>query len=249
MSAKPLHSSDVSFFCTATRDWRKLASRIFVVQWAGWRRFLRDFVVIQIGFFFFGLSIDIVVQAGIGTAPWVVLEKGLTNHISLSLGQANLLVAFLIILFDVILKEPLGWGSVSNMLFVGLWVDLLRPFVPAVPPIMWIQVLYLLLGALVMGFATAVYVGVNAGAGPRDSLMLAISRMARVSLRGARTILETSVVVIGWLLGGPVWLGTVIFALAIGPSVQLAFRLLRINPPKWNGARPTGHESRGLSVC
>ncbi len=186
--------------------------------------------MIQIGVCLFCLSADIAVQAGIGTAPWTVLEKGLTNHFPISLGQANVFVAFLVILLDVILKEPLGWGSVSNMLFIGLWIDLVRPLLPVIPEILWVQVLYLLLGTITMGFATAIYVGVNAGAGPRDSLMLAISRVAKTSIRSARTILEIIVVLIGWLLGGPVWLGTIIFSIAIGPAVQLAFHVLNIKP-------------------
>jgi uncharacterized membrane protein YczE len=121
------------------------------------------------------------------------------------------------------------------MLSIGIWIDVVKPFVPAISGNLWLQIPYLLLGALVMGFATAVYVGVNAGAGPRDSLMLAVARLGKVSVRMSRTIIEIGVVLTGWLLGGPVGLGTLIFALAIGPAVQLAFRLLRVNPPQRAG--------------
>jgi uncharacterized membrane protein YczE len=79
-----------------------------------------------------------------------------------------------------------------------------------------------------MGFATAIYIGVDAGAGPRDTLMLGISKVGKVSVRVARTCLEVTVVILGWLLGGPVWLGTLIAALAIGPAVQFAFKILRV---------------------
>jgi len=108
-------------------------------------------------------------------------------------------------------------------------VDALKPLAPAVPPLWWLQVPYLLLGVLVMGFATAIYVGVKAGAGPRDSLMLAVSRRLKVPLRTARTGIEVIVVVVAWLLGGAIGVGTLIFALTIGPAVQLAFRLLRVS--------------------
>ena len=131
---------------------------------------------------------------------------------------------------DVLLRQPLGWGTIANMLSIGVWVDWLKPFVPAAPLAWWIRVPYLLLAVLVMGFATAVYVGVNAGAGPRDSLMLAVSRLGKVSVRVARTSIEIGVVLVGWLLGGPVGVGTLLFALSIGPAVQLAFRLLRVRP-------------------
>lgn len=197
-------------------------------RWMGWRRFAYDFFVIQIGFLLFGLSIDIMVQANLGLSSWDVLHMALTYHFPISLGEASIGVAFVVVLVDVILREPLGWGTIMNMLFIGIWVDALKPFVPAVPSVFWVQVVYLLLGTLVMGFGTAVYIGVDAGAGPRDSLMLALSRIGKVSLRWSRTLLESATVLVGWLLGGPFWLGTIISAVTIGPAVQLAFRILRV---------------------
>ncbi len=194
----------------------------------GWRRFAYDFLVIQIGFLLFGLSIDMMVQADLGLSSWDVLHMALTYHFSISLGEASIGVAFVVVLVDVILREPLGWGTIMNMIFIGVWVDVLRPFVPAAPSVFWVQVVYLLLGTLVMGFGTAIYVGVDAGAGPRDSLMLALSRIGKLSLRWSRTLLESATVLVGWLLGGPFWLGTIISAVAIGPAVQFAFRILRV---------------------
>ena len=197
-------------------------------RWMGWRRFAYDFFVIQIGFLLFGLSIDIMVQANLGLSSWDVLHMALTYHLPISLGEASVGVAFVVVLVDVILREPLGWGTIMNMFFIGAWIDALKPFVPAVPSVLWVQVVYLLLGTLVMGFGTAIYIGVDAGAGPRDSLMLALSRIGGVSLRWSRTLLESATVLVGWLLGGPFWLGTIISAIAIGPTVQLAFRILKV---------------------
>ncbi len=105
---------------------------------------------------------------------------------------------------------------------------MLKPFVPSVPGVFLFQILYLLLGTLIMGFATAIYIGVDAGAGPRDSLMLALARLGRTSLRLSRTCLEVTTVAVGWLLGVPAWIGTLIYALTVGLAVQLAFRLLRV---------------------
>jgi len=207
----------------------RLVARDFIkFRWRGWRRFAYDFFVIQIGFLLFGLSIDIMVQANLGLSSWDVLHMALTYHFPISLGEASIGVAFVVVLVDVILREPLGWGTIMNMLFIGAWIDALKPFVPAVPGVLWVQVVYLLLGTLVMGFGTAIYIGVDAGAGPRDSLMLALSRIGKVSLRWSRTLLESATVLVGWLLGGPFWLGTIISAVAIGPTVQLAFRILRV---------------------
>ena len=198
----------------------------------GWRRFAYDFLVIQIGFLLYGLSIDMMVQANLGLSSWDVLHMALTYHLPVTLGQASIGVGFVVVLLDVILREPLGWGTITNMIFIGVWVDALKPFVPTIPSVFWAQVAYLLLGTLVMGFGTAIYVGVDAGAGPRDSLMLALSRIGKTSLRWSRTLLESTTAVIGWLLGGPLWLGTIVFAVTIGPAVQLAFRVLKVKSSK-----------------
>jgi len=211
---------------------RFVAREIFKFNWIGWRRFAYDFFVIQIGFMLFGLSINMMVQANLGLGPWDVLHMALTHHFPISLGEASIGVAFIAVLVNMILGEPLGWGTITNMIFIGVWVDALKPFVPTTPSIFWVQIAYLLLGTLVMGFATAIYIGVDAGAGPRDSLMLALSRIGKTSVRWSRTLLESTAAVVGWLLGGPLWLGTIIFAIAIGPAVQLAFRLLRVHTSK-----------------
>lgn len=205
-----------------------MLSEFFKFQWKGWRRFAWDFFVIQIGFLLFGLSIDVIVQASMGLDSWDVLQMALTYHLPITLGEANIAIAFLVVLIDIILKEPMGWGTLANVVFIGVWVDVLRPYVPSVPQLILLQIAYVLLGTLIMGFATAVYVGVNAGAGPRDSLMLAMSRLGKTSLRVARTGIEVTVVALGWFLGGPAWLGTLIAAIAIGPAVQLGFKLLKV---------------------
>ena len=203
----------------------------------GWRRFAWDFVVIQIGFLLFGLAIDVMVQASLGLDPWDVLQMALTYHLPITLGESNIGVAFIMILVDVALKEPLGWGTIANMIFIGVWVDILRPYVPLVPGSFLVQLGYLLLGVLIMGFATAIYIGVNAGAGPRDTLMLALSRLGKTSVRIARTIIEVTVVVVGYMLGGPAWLGTLVSALAIGPAVQLGFKILKVRTPNSERAK------------
>ena len=200
----------------------------FKFQWKGWKRFAWDFFVIQIGFLLFGLSIDVIVQASLGLDSWDVLQMALTYHLPITLGESSIGVAFLVVLIDIILKEPLGWGTLANVVFIGVWVDILRPYVPSVPHLILIQIAYLLLGTLIMGFATAVYVGVDAGAGPRDTLMLALSRLGKTSLRVARTAIEVTVVALGWFIGGPAWLGTLIAAIAIGPAVQLGFKVLKV---------------------
>jgi uncharacterized membrane protein YczE len=208
-----------------------VAGEVFRFHWFGWRRFAHDFLVIQIGFVLFGASIDMMVQANLGLSSWDVLHMALTYHLPISLGEASIGVAFIIVVVDAILREPLGWGTLANMVFIGVWVDLLKPYVPTIPGVFWVQFAYLLLATLTMGFATAIYIGVDAGAGPRDSLMIAFARIGKTSLRLSRTILEVTAVLVGWFLGGPFWLGTIVSAITIGPAVQFAFNALRIRRP------------------
>lgn len=208
-----------------------MAGEVFRFHWFGWRRFAHDFLVIQIGFVLFGASIDMMVQANLGLSSWDVLHMALTYHLPISLGEASIGVAFIIVVVDAILREPLGWGTLANMVFIGVWVDLLKPYVPTIPGVFWVQFAYLLLATLTMGFATAIYIGVDAGAGPRDSLMIAFARIGKTSLRLSRTILEVTAVLMGWFLGGPFWLGTIVSAITIGPAVQFAFKVLRIRRP------------------
>jgi len=206
-----------------------LVSR-FRFQWKGSRRFARDFLIIQIGFLIFGLSIDVIVSASLGLDSWDVLQMALTYHLPITLGQSTIGVSILIGIIDIILKEQLGWGTIGNMIFIGLWVDILKPYVPSMPHLLPLQIAYVLLGTLIMGFATAIYVGVDAGAGPRDSLMIALSRLGKTSIRITRISIDIAAVIVGWLLGGPVWLGTLIAAIAIGPAIQLGFKVLRVRP-------------------
>jgi len=216
--------------------------QFITVQWKGWKRFARDFLIIQIGFLLFGLAINVLVQASVGLDSWDVLQMALTYHFPLTLGESSIVVAFLIILADIALREPLGWGTVANMIFIGVWVDALKPYVPSVPQIFPIQVAYLLVGTLIMGFATAIYIGVDAGAGPRDTLMLALSRLGKISVRVSRTCIEVTVVVVGWLLGGPAWVGTLIAAIAIGPAVQFGFKVLGVH-------QTTIHNNLATQAC
>ena len=221
--------------------------QFFQFKWLGWRRFARDFTIIQIGFLLFGVSINVIVRASIGLDSWDVFQMALTYHLPMTLGESSIAVALLVVLFDLILREQLGWGTIANAIFIGVWVDLLKPYVPGVPEFIPIEIAYLLLGTLIMGFATAIYIGVDAGAGPRDTLMLGISRVGRVSVRVARTCIEVSVVALGWLLGGPVWLGTLIAAFVIGPAVQFAFKLLRVREKTSSWSRQGNTEAKKIS--
>ena len=195
-----------------------------------WQTFPRDFVVIQIGFAFFALAIAFLIQSNLGTSPWVVLEVAVIKYIPITPGQSGILTGAVVLLLALALREPVGWGTLGNIICIGLWEDVALHYLPIMKDNLPGQVLYLVLAVLVMAGATAIYIGVNAGAGPRDSLMIAVARATGLSVRVARAGIEIAVVTSGWLLGGPVGIGTLAFALAIGPAVQTAFRIFKVGP-------------------
>ncbi len=128
----------------------------------------------------------------------------------------------------LLMREPVGWGTLGNIVFIGPWTDLFLFLIPDVRDSLLLQAAVLLAGVWIMGLATALYIGVDAGAGPRDSLMLAVARVSGWSLRVSRAVIEITVVAVGWLLGGPAGIGTAVFALLIGPAVQWNFKLLGV---------------------
>lgn len=197
-----------------------------------WNTFVRDFIVIQIGFAIFGLSIALMIRSHLGTTPWAVLEVALSQLTGIRPGRMSILVGAIVLMGALALREKIGWGTLSNILFIGLWEDMFLFYIPPIEDRLLLQSVMLLSAILMMGIATAIYIGVHAGAGPRDSLMLAFHRTTRISIRLGRAIIEIIVVAIGWFLGGPLGFGTVIFALLIGPSVQWGFKLFKVRPHK-----------------
>ena len=197
-----------------------------------WNTFIRDFFVIQIGFLLYGLGITLIVRANLGTGTWLVLEVALANIFGIKIGTMTVYMGFIVLIIGLALREQVGWGTLGNILSIGPWLNLFLDLISPPKDNLALQIGIFLLGVFIQGVATAVYIGVDAGAGPRDSLMLAIHRTTGVSIRVARGAIEIVVVLIGWLLGGPLGVGTVIFALLIGPSVQWAFKLFNVHPHK-----------------
>ena len=197
-----------------------------------WKTFPRDFVIIQIGYALFGLSIALLIRANLGTGPWAMLEVALSQILDLTPGTMSVIVGFVVLGGSLMMREPIGWGTLGNIMFIGPWEDLALSLIPSLTGNLPLQSAMLLGGILIMGIASAVYIGVDAGAGPRDSLMLAVKRLSRRSLRQARGAIEITLVLVAWLLGGPAGIGTLVFAILIGPSVQWAFKLFNVQPHK-----------------
>ncbi|MCX6068772.1 MAG: hypothetical protein NT121_23985 [Chloroflexi bacterium] len=195
-----------------------------------WKSFPLDLLKIQLGFGLFGMSVAILIRANLGTSAWAVLDVALSQIFHVTPGTITVLMGFVVLSLVLIMREPIGWGTLANILSIGPWEDFSLWLIPSVKDNLPLQISMLLIAIAILGLSSAIYIGVDAGAGPRDSLMLAIKRKTGASIRVARGAIEVTVVVIGWLLGGPAGLGTIVFALLIGPSVQMGFKLFKVQP-------------------
>ena len=175
---------------------------------------------LYLGLVAYGVSLALMYRGDLGLAPWDVLHSGLIQHLPITIGQAVVLVSFAVLLLWIPLREMPGLGTISNALVVGFAADATLALLDRPGP-MVLRVALMVGGILLCGLATALYIGAQLGRGPRDGLMTGFARRTGRSIRLVRTLLEVSVVVIGVLLGGTIGVGTVLFALAIGPLTQL----------------------------
>lgn len=208
-------------------------------------RLARRLPQLLIGLVLYGVSLAMMVRGGIGLAPWDVLHSGFIQRVPITLGQAVVLFSFLVLVLWVPLREKPGLATIANALLVGTAADVtLAVLVPADGLVG--RVALIVGGVVLCAAATAIYVGAQLGRGPRDGLMTGLARRTGLSLRLVRTGLEIAVVVIGLLLGGVLGLGTVVYALAIGPLTQamLPVFVVRLSAPgvgtPVSGAVPTG---------
>jgi uncharacterized membrane protein YczE len=181
------------------------------------------------GLFLCAVGILCFLEARLGLPPWDVLHQGIARHTPLSFGAANQVVGVIVLLVAWTLGARVWIGTVSNAVLIGGFIILLQPLHavqslsdwPLVP-----RVGLLLIGLICFGVGTAFYIGANLGAGPRDSLMLVGSRRTGIRIGAVRALLEISVLLVGFLLGGTVGVGTLAFAALIGPSVEASFWLV-----------------------
>jgi uncharacterized membrane protein YczE len=183
-------------------------------------RLTRRLSQLAIGLVLYGVTLAMMIRATLGNASWDVLHQGMARHLPISIGTAVIVMSLVVLLFWIPLRERPGLGTIANSFVVGLVADeCLRLF--DAPDAIWERVLLMLGGVVLNALATALYIGSQFGPGPRDGLMTGLHRRTGLSIRLVRTGLEVFVVAIGWVLGGVVGIGTVLYAVAIGPLVQL----------------------------
>ena len=189
-------------------------------------RIVRRLVQLYLGLALYGFSTALLVQATLGLSPWDVLHQGLAERTGLSIGTCTIGVGVLVLLLWIPLRQKPGLGTISNAILVGVAVDASLRFVPE--PEEWVvQALFIVAGVVLNGMATGFYIGAGMGPGPRDGLMTGLAARGH-SIRVVRTGIEVTVLIAGWLLGGSVGIGTVAYALGIGPLSHIFIPMFTI---------------------
>lgn len=191
------------------------------------------------GLLLYGFTMALMVQSGLGLDPWDVFHEGLTHHVPLSFGNVVIVIGAIVLLLWIPLKQRPGIGTVLNVLLIGLAADAGIALIAA-PDELWARIALLVIGVVGNGVAGALYIGARLGAGPRDGLWVALVERTGLTVRVVRTGIELTVLATGFLLGGTVGVGTVLYALAIGPLVQFFLGRLGGTYRDENSASPRG---------
>lgn len=178
-----------------------------------------------VGLFVYALGIIVTIQADLGLTPWNTFHQGIALHTGITLGQAISGVGLIIIIFNIIMKENVGLGTIMNMFLIGTFVDIISKvgIIPKSQSLLT-GILMLIIGMFIIAFASWLYIGSGLGAGPRDGMMVSLVKMTGKPVGVVRGSIEILVLIVGFILGGKVGIGTPIMAFLIGPIVQITFK-------------------------
>ena len=179
------------------------------------------------GLYVFGFGIALMVHAAIGLGPWDIFAQGFSRVLHISYGWASVIVSIIVLLCWIPLKQRPGFGTVMNAVLIGLFADTVFPILPPLDAY-WQQLGMFILGMLLLAVATGLYISANYGMGPRDGLMVGTARVSGWAIWKVRTGYELIVMSIGWAMGGQLREGTLIFALCIGPLMQISLKLFGV---------------------
>ena len=210
---------------------------------------VRRFVQLFVGLFLYGIGIALIVRGELGVAPWDVLTQGIAKQTGLNFGLITVITSGIVLLLWIPIRQKPGFGTIMNALLVGPFADLGLWLIPSGLDL-WARILLLGAGIVVLAIATGLYIGAHFGPGPRDGLMTGLHRVTGWRIWIVRTSIEVVVLAIGWALGGDVGIGTVAFAVLIGPLCGYAIPLFAIRrsgamPAQ---ARPVARRTRAASA-
>lgn len=186
---------------------------------------------LNLGLFIYGLALSMVVNARVGIPPWDVFAQGISLQLHTSYGVASIIVSSIVLIFWIPLKIKPGVGSIMNAILIGLWMDFWTPLLPKLD-LYWENLAMFLLGMCTVAFATGLYITSNLGSGPRDGLILGLTKRLGWKVWQVRTMIEVLVLGIGWAMGGQVREGTLIFAVCIGYLMQGSLKFFKYQPNK-----------------
>ncbi|MDA8477530.1 hypothetical protein NNO04_02250 [Citrobacter sp. Awk 4] len=190
---------------------------------------LRRLVQLYLGLALYGVSTAMFVRADLGADPWNVFHLGVANLLSMNIGIVMIGVGVLVLLLWIPLRQRPGLGTLSNVIVIGLAADAALAIMPGVESLL-VRAVLLVSAVIVNALATSMYIGAGFGAGPRDGLMTGIHARTGWPVHSIRTAIEVSVLLSGWLLGGALGVGTVLYALAIGPLIQICLPWFHYSP-------------------
>ncbi|MGA9309017.1 MAG: hypothetical protein WBV74_01445 [Pseudonocardiaceae bacterium] len=191
------------------------------------------------GLALYGVSMALLIRSRLGNMPWDVLHQGLASHLHRSIGTVSIVVGAIVLLLWIPLREKPGFGTISNVVVIGISVDAALTLLPVMDSLP-VRGLLAAAGIVLNAVATAAYIGARLGPGPRDGLMTALVRRTGGSVRRVRSVIEIAVVASGWALGGTLGVATVLYALAIGPLVQILLPRLTVGRSSATAGPGTG---------
>jgi uncharacterized membrane protein YczE len=185
---------------------------------------LNTLTILVIGLWIFGTGDAAIIAAGLGVAPWTVLAQGIGIQFDWTIGQATFFISVIVLFLWIPLKEKPGVGTILNAILIAAAIDVMEPYLPH-PEQQIYQFIQVLLGTILVGIGSGFYLTANLGPGPRDGWMTGLQRITNIPIGRVRTTIEIIALLIGWKLGGVFGLGTIIFAILIGPVVALFLQL------------------------
>jgi uncharacterized membrane protein YczE len=213
---------------TSVRRWLAPARTVPVTRWRApsrWRASPSTVVILVIGLWLFGTGEALLVDADLGVSPWTVLAQGLDQQSGIGIGMATFVISAAVLLLWLPLRERPGLGTVANAVLIALALGVTTPLLPQPEALPW-QVAEVLVGIALIGLGSGLYLTCGLGPGPRDGWMTGLHHRSGMPVALVRVMIEVTVLGLGWALGGTVGLGTVAFALLIGPSVGYGLKLV-----------------------
>jgi len=193
---------------------------------------IKEILKSALGLFIFSIGVYLTIEANIGLAPWDCLSMGVSGRVGYSYGIVHTVISIIILAIDILLKEKIGYGTILDALLVGNYVDLIDRIV-TLPDFnsLPISIIMVIIGLFIMGYGQYFYMDAAQGCGPRDSLLIALGkRFPRTPIGVVQTVMVGIALLIGWLLGGPVGIGTVISVFGLGTALQIVCKIMHFEP-------------------